>query len=419
MTASGERDKAVQMLENAISETRTATRRDRGVALASAASLTDAYDQLLDLTADQLDGMASLALAEARWQANQGMLDRPPTRREIERAVGRLPATTTLIGFTLSTGSVLRWEVSRGFVSFRRLEQRRSTLESLADALSRTPLDLALQEAVGKALFSGLQSRARNRIVVILPGFLAAAPIQGVPEPSRTSTQSLARTTHFLWGQGNGPARGDELFVGYSKGVAELPQLPGVRREILALTGGRARAQVLLDEDAMVEQVQEELGRVALFHFSGHVLSSSVDPMKASLLMASSSGAQGFLTVARIQGLDLRRLGVVVLAGCASAASVEPSDPGSLSLAGAFLEAGAHQVIGTLRPLPDATATQIMTQIHASLRRGANAETAISEAKRALQSDLTAQENLASLVALAGGVALYEPPLRKETANGF
>jgi len=78
---------------------------------------------------------------------------------------------------------------------------------------------------------------------------------------------------------------------------------------------------------------------------------------------------------------------LVVIAGCATATGPDDSMEGPLSVARAFLAAGATNVIATTWPIADEQTSTFMSQLHLSYAHSGDAESALREAQiRAIRS---------------------------------
>lgn len=115
-----------------------------------------------------------------------------------------------------------------------------------------------------------------------------------------------------------------------------------------------------------------------VIHFAGHGTASSDGAATTSLLL---SGAGVQLSGRDIESLLLRRNAVVVLASCNSARGEVRWSEGALSVARAFLIAGAPSVISTLRPIDDEQSADFFPRLHHHLAAGESP----AEALRATQ----------------------------------
>ncbi len=97
--------------------------------------------------------------------------------------------------------------------------------------------------------------------------------------------------------------------------------------------------------------------------------------------IAPSISHDGRLTVNEIRGLDLKGVSLVVLSGCGTALSHEQGNI-FLSLADAFLFAGAGSVIATLWDISDQGTYELMTRFNAHFRKNGNYQEALRLAQK-------------------------------------
>lgn len=104
----------------------------------------------------------------------------------------------------------------------------------------------------------------------------------------------------------------------------------------------------------------------AVLHFACHGAVDPRRPADAHLVLADHAGltARTLLESSHHAELDVRE---VFLAACTTSVSGHDHDE-VLSLASAFLAAGAHTVFGSLWPVPDGTTSLLMFKLHGYLR---------------------------------------------------
>jgi tetratricopeptide (TPR) repeat protein len=122
-----------------------------------------------------------------------------------------------------------------------------------------------------------------------------------------------------------------------------------------------------------------------VIHISGHTENDD-DSGKASLVFAREH-----VSWRSIAAQTFPRLRVAVLAACDTLRAPRFAGTRAPSLGGAFLTAGAHDVIGTLRPIGDRDARELFRAIHRELAAGASA----AEAVRRVQLEAMAREQSA------------------------
>lgn len=215
-----------------------------------------------------------------------------------------------------------------------------------ARAPSPSPLYIVADEALGTLPFAALRVNGRflveERATVRLPGIVALR-CRGHVTPQRPG-----------------------VFLGDSR-----DDLTSARQETLALArslGGVA----FVGPEATIERLEASRD-ATLLHLAIH---ANVDPAGARLVFANAQEVTAADIVEREIGPR-----VAVLAGCATAVGQDPEGWGALS--SAFLAAGSRSVVGTLRPVADSDAREIMERFyqHDGARQPAFA---LAEAQREL-----------------------------------
>ena len=167
-------------------------------------------------------------------------------------------------------------------------------------------------------------------------------------------------------------------------GFAPLPAAPAEAAAIRRRIGGEIAE--LSGAGATRERLEAlGLGRFAVLHFASHALVDEVRPLRSALVLAPRSpGADGRWSAEEIYrttlGADL-----VVLSACATAAGAETSGEGVMSLARAFLYAGAGATVATLWDVPDAPGPIFADVLYGSLARGEPLGAAVAGARRELR----------------------------------
>jgi CHAT domain-containing protein len=116
-----------------------------------------------------------------------------------------------------------------------------------------------------------------------------------------------------------------------------------------------------------------------VIHYAGHA-SSGGPGCAPSLLLSSDRDGRDTLDAHEIAALKLRA-SVVVLAACGTADGNIQKTEGTISLARAFLAAGAPSVISTLWPIADDRAAPLFTRLHQEITAGADPATALQTAQ--------------------------------------
>lgn len=169
-----------------------------------------------------------------------------------------------------------------------------------------------------------------------------------------------------------------------SAGFAPLPAAPAEAAAIRHRLGGEI---VELTGAGATQAHLEAIGpaRFAVLHFASHALVDQVRPLRSALVLAPPApGADGRWSAADIYRTKLAA-DLVVLSACATAAGAQVSGEGVMSLARAFLYAGAGATIATLWDVPDAPGPIFADVLYAALARNEPLGAAVAGARRELR----------------------------------
>jgi CHAT domain-containing protein len=166
-------------------------------------------------------------------------------------------------------------------------------------------------------------------------------------------------------------------------GQEDLVALPNAVAEAKKVSDLFPRSIPLMGRAAVLSEVRERLAHAQLFHFTGHGYGGE----GGGLLLRGSAGGSAILRAKDIDGLDLSRCTLVVLAGCSTAAGERggPGDP--QSLVRAFLHAGAEDVVAGLWDLDSAGTQLLVAKFYESLLSGSPVAESLSKAAAAVRSD--------------------------------
>lgn len=153
-----------------------------------------------------------------------------------------------------------------------------------------------------------------------------------------------------------------------------MATLEATSREASAVEAIYPRARRLTGRNATAEALREEVPGADVIHFAGHGVTSSES---SALVLAPSGESSGRFDTAAISRLQLPETEVVVLAACDTARGPVRAAEGTLSVAHAFLQAGAPSVIATLWPIDDREAAEFFPLVHRHLAGGASAAEAL------------------------------------------
>jgi CHAT domain-containing protein len=184
-----------------------------------------------------------------------------------------------------------------------------------------------------------------------------------------------------------------EIAVLRDRGLGPLPYARREGREILERLSGSLRipwrsddgaGRLLLGAEASESFLKQHphLAEYSLLHFAAHALVDDLHPGRSALMLAPGDPQEdGRLEPAEIVGLDLSGR-LVVLGACDSAAGQVLRGEGTMSLARAFFEAGAHTVVASQRPLPDRETSRLFDGFYKHLAEGLSVGEALVQAQR-------------------------------------
>jgi CHAT domain-containing protein len=163
-------------------------------------------------------------------------------------------------------------------------------------------------------------------------------------------------------------------------GVRSIPAAYDEKSEILRRF---PNAELITDQRALASQIIRLLPLTEVFHFSGHAVS---ERGSSEMLLEDQP-----ITAETIDALDLPHCRLAVLASCATFGTQTPQRVDSLDLPGAFLRAGAKDVLAS-RWDADSEATRIlMISFYDELLKGNSPAFAFKEAQDELRSQSTFQ----------------------------
>jgi len=140
------------------------------------------------------------------------------------------------------------------------------------------------------------------------------------------------------------------------------------------------------------------------------------NPQRSAIVLAAGgSGDDGLLQMSEILEIDWGGR-LVVLSGCRTATGDLLQGAGVASLARAFLQAGAHAVVGSLWPLRDDETAAVFDRFYEHLARGASVSAALSTAHEKARAEGLPPAAWSGLVLIGDGSLV---PLPGGVARGF
>lgn len=125
--------------------------------------------------------------------------------------------------------------------------------------------------------------------------------------------------------------------------------------------------------------------RFSFIHFVAHATASKLSPLDSAIVLSPASAEQdSFKLYARDITQHPLYADLVTISSCNGAGTQAYSGEGLVGLSWAFLRAGAHNVIGALWEVSDASTARLMDQLYEGLQRGEPPEVALRKAKLSL-----------------------------------
>jgi CHAT domain-containing protein len=120
-------------------------------------------------------------------------------------------------------------------------------------------------------------------------------------------------------------------------------------------------------------------------HFVAHGTASRLSPLDSAIVLSKATAEDdSFKLYARDIIQHPLRAELVTISTCYGAGARAYSGEGMVGLSWAFLRAGAHNVIGALWEVSDASTPQLMDQLYSELKKGKSPDAALRTAKLSL-----------------------------------
>jgi CHAT domain-containing protein len=135
--------------------------------------------------------------------------------------------------------------------------------------------------------------------------------------------------------------------------------------------------------------------RFSYIHFVAHGTASSLSPLDSAIVLSRADAAKADMPKAgaeedsfKLYARDIihhpLRAELVTVSTCRSAGERAYSGEGLVGLSWAFVRAGAHNVIGALWDVSDASTPQLMDELYGELKKGETPDAALRHAKLTL-----------------------------------
>ena len=126
-------------------------------------------------------------------------------------------------------------------------------------------------------------------------------------------------------------------------------------------------------------------------HFVAHGTASRLSPLDSAIVLSKATAENdSFKLYARDIIQHPLRAELVTISTCYGAGARAYSGEGMVGLSWAFLRAGAHNVIGALWEVSDASTPQLMDELYSELNKGRSPDAALRAAKLSLLNSTSA-----------------------------
>ncbi len=397
--ARGEEEAARVDLDAAVRELEEQRRRLRGAEMrATLGAEADAvFEAMVEARLDRLadpDGAFDCLERKRTWERIERESGQPLSTSGV---AAEMEARETLLVYSARAGALTVWAIDRNGATLERKAIGAARISELAERFRRgvehgEPSELSqLSGPLIEALWRPVEGRIPEGATVVVVG---DAAIRNLPFGALVDARSgryliqrnafaVARSVRdFLRrGESTVDSQGTVLVVGdpdfdpgLHPGLVRLPRSADEARAVASMYGN---ARVLLGGEATVSAFRAEAGRSAVIHYAGHAVEEVGEHRDSALLL--TGGALPSSEVARMR-LGGVRLAVLAACGTSAAGFEMFGGTGSASLAEAFLDAGAGEVVASHWAVSDDATAEMLVEFHRRLRGGESAAAALREA---------------------------------------
>ena len=221
-----------------------------------------------------------------------------------------------------------------------------------------------------------------NFETLIVPGLQPHFWIEDVTLTTASSLSLLASAANRA-----PPKEKNLLLVGDAVPVPEfgpLPQAPSEMQKIQQYFPKSRRAILQGSQATPSAYLGSEPGRFSYLHFVTHGTASRARPLESAVVLSKESGSETYKLYARDIVQHRLNANLVTISACNGSGTRAYSGEGLVGLSWAFLAAGAHNVIGALWEVSDASTPELMDALYGELNQGKDPATALRNAKLSL-----------------------------------
>ena len=339
---------------------------------------------LLDaLASSQVSGATAPTLSAAAVQASL---------RPDEVLIEYVSADHRLIAITVTRDRVVVTPLIRALTAedLQRRVEFFSTLTQESDEAALAPSAKRLYDDLLGPALEGVGPNART-LIIAADGPLHALPFDALGDAPRVidrwnvvmvpSASALANRVR------HGAPTNAALIVAAPATSPDLAPLLAAPAEAAAIRSRiSGRVQELTGAAATETRLQAEFpDRFAVLHFASHAVVDEERPLRSGLMLAADGAANDARWSADEIYRSKLRADLVVLSACSTAAGAAAAGEGVMSLARAFLHAGAGATVATLWDVPDAPGPLFADVLYRELAAGQPLGVAAAEARRELR----------------------------------
>lgn len=214
----------------------------------------------------------------------------------------------------------------------------------------------------------------------------AAQPHYWIQDVTLSTAGSL-RMLQTFHTQGTRTARNLLLFGDPVPPNEDFPQLRNANVEVTEIEQHfyPAQREIFSREHATPSAyLTSKPEQFSFIHFVAHGTASRLSPLDSAIVLSRDAKQDSYkLNARQILGHRLHAE-LVTISSCRSAGERAYSGEGLVGLAWAFVGAGAHNVIGALWDVSDASSPQLMNELYGELKKGAAPDLALRRAKLTL-----------------------------------
>jgi CHAT domain-containing protein/Tfp pilus assembly protein PilF len=326
----------------------------------------------------------------------------PPNAHAIARKAGG-----TILFYWLGEKQSYLWAITAQKTSLFTLPPKSAidpTVQRYRKALAEQQEFMQITDADGRTLYRTLVAPAqpllpKNAQVFIIPdGSLNTLNFETLlvsdPTPHywiEDVTIADANSLRLLGAQrAASKSTGRLLLLGNA--VAPNPDYPELRKAAAEMESiekhfSPAQQQTFArDQATPATYLASKPGQFSYVHFVAHGTASRTSPLDSAIVLSRGDAARddSFKLYARDIIHQPLRAELVTISTCYGAGARAYSGEGLVGLSWAFLRAGAHNVIGALWEVSDASTPQLMDELYSGLKKGMRPDSALREAKLSL-----------------------------------